>query len=345
MAKKYIIYVDGTDLANYERVTQNENGRYYRNPSTLAYYTPKLADFDNATPPSGYKVYTQGSHYSYRTNLNRDPIDYSFVAGSKITANFDVKIIATNPKDGSWIKAQIVGTNYMIGFVHCYGGSVGKYPAVGSIIKAGQVICYVAPKSVTTFAPHLHIDEWAVQDAHIRDLILYGDFKTMADNTLAFNIGDKMKFEENTKLREAFILDDKYFQRAIVVQKGAIGLVQSVEILNQDYYWYLLSFGNASGYCAVKNKAGNIWVSKVTNAITNTDGSAYSPVDNTKVEALTKENGELKGQITTLTNEKTKLQEDLQTCLSSNKVLSDYKTEELQAYINVRVRNEENKLG
>lgn len=345
MAKKYIIYVDGIDLATYAKVTQNEVGRYYRNPSTLAYYTPKLSDFDNATPPSGYKVYTGGSHASYKTNLNRDPIDYSFIAGSKITANFDVKIISTNPSDGSWIKAQIVGTNYMIGFVHCYGGSVGKYPAVGSIIKAGQVICYVAPKSVTTFAPHLHIDEWAVQDAHIRDLILYGDFKTMADNTLAFNIGDKMKFEENTKLREAFILDDKYFRRAIVVQKGATGLVQSVEILNQDFYWYLLSFGNASGYCAVKNKAGNIWVSKVANAITNTDGSAYSPVDNTKVDALTKENGELKGQITTLTNEKIKLQGDLQTCLSSNKVLGDYKTEELQANINVRVRNEENKLG
>ena len=152
MSKKYIIYANGKDLAQCP-VTQNEVGKYYRN-SAKKYFTPKLAEFDTAKPPVGYRVYTDGSHARHIDNPNRNPIDISLVAGTVITMSVDVNVVGINSTE-DWIKVTPVGSNYKIVFVHTYQFSKG-------LVKAGNAICKVAPKSVTGYDPHLHIDEWSI---------------------------------------------------------------------------------------------------------------------------------------------------------------------------------------
>ena len=150
MSKKYKIFSAGKDLAQVP-MTQNEVGKYYRN-SSGTYFKPILAEFDTAKLPSGYKTYINGSHAKYAKNVNRNPLDFSIVAGSNLTMNRDVRILATTPNNGSWCKVQIVGSDIVIGLVHTYQWRSGT-------VRAGNIICKIAPKSVTGFAPHLHIDE------------------------------------------------------------------------------------------------------------------------------------------------------------------------------------------
>lgn len=188
MAKKYIIYAGGKDLALVP-VTQNEVGKYYRN-SAGTYFKPVLSLFDTATLPDGYKAYIGGSHAKYISNANRNPIDFSIAAGSVLSMNVDVNVLATNPSDGSWCKITPVGSNYVIALVHTYQWAKG-------LVKAGSPICKIAPQSVTGFAPHLHIDEWSGKGRKIRELILNGDY-----DMSTFKIGDKIEITGIQNIRK-----------------------------------------------------------------------------------------------------------------------------------------------
>lgn len=190
MAKKYIIYASGKDLATVG-VTQNESGKYYRN-SAGTYFKPILAEFDTATLPSGYKTYIGGSHAKYISNAQRNPIDFSLVAGTVLTMNVDVKILSSTLSDGSWVKVGIVGTDIILAFVHTY-----RWANAGTIVKAGNQIAQIAPQSVTGFAPHLHMDDWSGKGRKIRELILNGDF-----NMSTFKIGDKIEITGVQNIRK-----------------------------------------------------------------------------------------------------------------------------------------------
>jgi hypothetical protein len=189
MAKKYIIYAGGKDLATVG-VTQNELGLYYYNGTS--YYKPVLSLFDTATLPAGYKKYVGGSHASYMSNPQRNPIDFSIVAGSILTMNVDVKILASTSSDGSWVKAQIVGTDIILGFVHTY-----RWAGVGTIVKAGSSIAQIAPQSVTGFPPHLHMDDWSGKGRKVRRLILDGDYSMST-----FKKGDTIIFTDIQNIRK-----------------------------------------------------------------------------------------------------------------------------------------------
>lgn len=266
MGKKYIIYANGKDLAECP-VVQNETGVYYSNGS--AYFKPVLKDFDTATPPSGYKRYTGGSHASYIGNTKRHPIDISFIVGTKLTANFDVKVISSTSADGSWIKTQIVGTNYILPFVHCYKGldSNGKptYPVAGSIIKAGSVICSVAPQSITKNPPHLHADEWT--GYLIRNLILYGDFIHTEIPKPAYSVGQRFIALDTMNIR------DNHGEDIGDILKNAVGEIVTVGTFHDGYQWYELKFLNGFGYVA-DTKFNEI----TTLPITNLDGSIPAPI-------------------------------------------------------------------
>lgn len=190
MAKKYIIYASGKDLATVG-VTQNESGKYYRN-SAGTYYKPILAEFDTATLPSGYKTYIGGSHAKYVSNPNRNPIDLSLVAGTVLTMNVDVKILASTLSDGSWVKVGIVGTDIILAFVHTY-----RWANTSTIVKAGNQIAQIAPQSVTGFAPHLHMDDWSGKGRKVRQLILNGDY-----DMSTFKIGDKIEITGVQNIRK-----------------------------------------------------------------------------------------------------------------------------------------------
>lgn len=276
MAKKYIIYASGKDLATVP-VTQNEVGKYYRN-SAGTYFKPILAEFDTATLPSGYKTYIGGSHAKYVSNANRNPIDFSLVAGTVITANFDVYIRGFTLADGSWCKAQIAGTSTMLGFVHTYQWAKG-------LVKAGQPICKIAPQSVTGFAPHLHMDEWT--GLKIRELILDGDFK-MADTLKIGNrvkiIGGDMNIRKGAGTGFGYITGKELELKegAVVQIKDGIRTSQNKQFygngstlnVNDTYQWIdVVDATGTTGWIAITNR---VQLVHGNTALTRLDGTVPS---------------------------------------------------------------------
>jgi hypothetical protein len=227
MAKKYRVYASGKDLAQVP-MTQNENGKYYRN-SSGTYFKPTLAEFDTAKLPSGYKTYIGGSHAKYVSNPNRNPLDFSIVAGSNLTMNVDVNVLGSTPSDGSWCKVQPVGSDIVIGLVHTYQWRSGT-------VKAGNIICKVAPQSVTGFAPHLHIDEWSNKGRKIRYLILNGDF-TMS----TFSSGDKIIFTDIQNIRKG---SGTNYEVTGQSTKGMIATIEGSPREAGGYVWYDLVNNN-----------------------------------------------------------------------------------------------------
>ena len=238
MAKKYIIYVGGKDLST-APVTQNEIGKYYRN-SAGVYYKPTLAEFDNAKPPAGYSTYIGGSHAGYINNAQRNPIDFSLVAGTVITMNVDIKILSSTLADGSWVKVQIVGTDIMLAFVHTY-----RWANINTVVKAGNQICQVAPQSVTGFPPHLHADDWSGKGRKVRELILKGDY-TMG----SFKKGDKVIITDTQNIRQAPA--GKVTGSSIIGQTGTIyDNPRNAVADGVNYTWWDIHFdGAGSGWLA-----------------------------------------------------------------------------------------------
>lgn len=323
MAKKYIIYAGGKDLASHP-VTQNEIGVYYWNGST--YYKPILADFDNAGLPSGFKKYIGGSHAVYQGNPNRHPIDLSIAAGVVMTANFDFYVRGFTLADGSWCKGQIAGTSNMLGFVHTY-----QWAALG-LVPAGQPICRIAPQSVTGFAPHLHMDEWT--GYKIRDLILNGEFKMSS----TLKVGDKVRImggDMNLRVGAGtgFTNNVRTLKQGAVVQiKDGIRTSQNVLFygkgstlnVNDTYQWIdVVDADGVTGWIAITNRVELV---HGNTALTKIDGS--SPVA-PPVPPVVDPTLELKKRIDTLTLENEGLRNDLR-ALQENNV-------ELQALVKDKV--------
>lgn len=300
MAKKYVFKADGKDLAQVP-MTQNENGVFYRN-SAGTYYKPILANFDNASLPSGYRKYIGGSHAKYLSNSNRNPLDLSIVAGANLTANVDVKVLGSTPNDGSWCKVQPVGSDMVVGLVHTYQWRSG-------IVKAGNIICKVAPQSVTGFAPHLHIDEWSNKGRRIRELILNGDF-----NMSTFKKGDKIKITATQNIRKApagtITGDSKVGWTGFIYDNPRDAVLDG-----KNYTWYDIHFdGGGSG-----------WLADVGKFEIYTPEPPKPPVDPIL---------ELKERINTLTKEIEGLREALRASESKNVELKaelDDKIEEMQS--------------
>jgi len=289
MGKKYVVYANGKDLAELP-VTQNENGKYYRN-SAKKYFTPKLADFDNVKLPVGYKMYTDGSHARHINNPNRNPIDISLVAGTVITMNVDVNVVGINSTE-DWIKVTPVGSNYKIVFVHTYQFSKG-------LVKAGNAICKVAPKSVTGYDPHLHIDEWSNRGLKIRDLILNGDF-----NMVTFKIGDKIKFIGVQNIRSGSGTEYKILRDSVV---GEVATIKDGPRESDNYTWYDCIFNNGS----------TGWVADVKKFVLDNTPvqDPVIPPEQTEcekeVERLKTENKGLTNELTALKSQVEKLENEL----------------------------------
>lgn len=238
MAKKYIIYASGKDLATVP-VTQNEVGKYYRN-SAGTYFKPILSLFDTATLPTGYKTYIGGSHAKYVSNANRNPIDFSIVAGSVLSMNVDVNVLATNPSDGSWCKITPVGSDYVIALVHTYQWAKG-------LVKAGSPICKIAPQSVTGFAPHLHLDEWSNRGLRIRKLILDGDFKMDT-----FKVGDRIEFTDVQNIRSG---SGTSYSTTSQTAKGMTATIIGGSRVANGYTWWDIRVDNGgTGWVAMVDK-------------------------------------------------------------------------------------------
>lgn len=272
MAKRYIIYANGKDLATVP-VTQNEGGKYYWNGSV--YFKPVLGEFDTATPPAGFKAYLGGSHTVYLGNAQRNPIDFSLVAGTVITMNVDVQVLASTLADGSWCKVQIVGTNIILAFVHTYKWASG-------IVKAGNAICIVAPQSVTGFAPHLHNDDWSGLGRRVRDLILYGEYMEIQKGDVVKITGGDMNlrggagtgFTNNVRIiKEGAVVrvkdNPRSSQNSLFYGKG------STIKENDTYTWIDIQDLDAqTGWIAVTSRVVKVGAST---PLTRIDGTTVTP--------------------------------------------------------------------
>lgn len=250
MAKDIIIKANGTDLASIP-VTQNEYGVYYYS-TKYGYYKPVLANFDNANPPSGYIKYSNGSHKNEPAS-GRYPIDFSLVAETGIAMTEDVKILYSSSSLGSYCKIQGLKSGKIIFLVHTY-----KWASIGSVVKAGNVICRVAPKSVTGYDPHLHIYGSGFL---IRNLILYGN------NMGKFSKNDHIKYTKLTNLR----MDPDASSDATIIAQvsaGAVAKVLSGTRVNGGYNWNFVIFGNMAGWAFDSNAEKTN-----TTTITNNDGT------------------------------------------------------------------------
>jgi hypothetical protein len=308
MAKKYIIYANGKDLA-LAPVTQNENGKYYRN-SAGTYFKPILSEFDNASLPSGYKTYIGGSHAKYVSNTNRNPIDFSLVAGTVMTMNVDVKILSSTLSDGSWVKVGIVGTDIILAFVHTY-----RWANTGTIVKAGNQICQIAPQSITSFAPHLHMDEWANKGRKVRGLILNGDF-----NMGKAIKGKRYEFTNTDKLNVRDVPDGKQVVMQLPEGKKAVGLALTDGVSAGGYVWNLYA-GNEWGGWVADN-----WSKETTRAVTDINGKA---VDLAEVQTLKAEINRLTGELVA-SQEALKMAEDRVKFLEEDKKTWEGEIEKLE---------------
>lgn len=245
MAKKYVIYIDGKDLATFP-VTQTESGKYYGKTSSGPYFKPLLKDFDNAKLPSGYKKYYKGSHYRHRSNPKRNPIDFSIVPNKKVTFSHNLKVISFSTSRGPWIKCNIIGTPYMVAFVHIY-----KYPKVGSVIRAGQQVGLIAPKAVSEYAAHLHIDEWTGYS--IRKMILEGRF---VDPKLGS--GSKLIATKDMNFR------DYDLKKIGTAKKNSVCMIGSFYKTSDGYDYYKVTFWDKAG-CIADTKYNKLTDKEVTN--------------------------------------------------------------------------------
>lgn len=247
MAKKYKILLGGKDLAEHP-VTQNDTGKYYWNGSS--YFKPVMAKFNNATLPSGYKAYYNGSHRGYVNNSIRHPWDISARGGLTIKMNVDVKIISATSADGGWVKANIIGTPYMLAFVHVDG-----WARVGSIVRAGSTIC----KIKTMKGSHLHIDEWTGEK--IYNLIVNGDF-----NMSKVSKGKRYEFTNSDKLNVRDVPNGKQIVLQLPENKKVVGLALTDGVSVNNYMWNLYAGNGWAGWIA------DNWSRETTRAITDRDG-------------------------------------------------------------------------
>lgn len=125
-------------------------------------------------PLDGEIYITQTIHGS-----SNDAVDLSAVADKPVRALADGKIAARSSADGSYCTQSVTGSILRIYYVHTY-----KWLAVGTTVTKGQVICYIAPKSLNGgYATHLHLGlphGYNIMDFFARDVIFrtaYADIK------------------------------------------------------------------------------------------------------------------------------------------------------------------------
>jgi hypothetical protein len=307
LSKKWIIYLGGKDLAECP-VTQNDSGKYYWNGSS--YFKPVMSKFNNAKLSSGYKAYYNGSHKKYIGHNYRHPWDISARGGLTIKANFDVKIITATTANGSWVKANIVGTPYMLVFVH-----VDRWAKIGSVVKAGGTICKIKSMS----GSHLHIDEWTGEK--IYNLIVHGDF-----NMSKVSKGKKYEFNNTDKLNIRDVPNGKVVLDQIPAKKKVVGLAVSNSVRSGNYNWNLYAGHGWGGWIAEN------WSKETSRAITDINGKEIVASDCSKQE---KEILELNNRINTLTKEIKGLRIELRASEGKNadiKAKLEGRLEEIEGY-------------
>lgn len=232
------IFARGTPLSSIG-VTQNELGWYYWSGSS--YYKPLLKDFDTATPPAGYKKYTDGSHKSY---LSQRAIDFSVAGNIPITFDEPVAVTYSSSAQGSYCRVQTSEGNIFL--VHTDRWATGN-------VRVGEPVCYIKAMS----GAHLHI---YLEGGRVRDIIL--GKKKMEQ-------GDFIEWTKDTNIRQGH---GTSYPINATAKQGAVAYIRSSEVRRADgYEWMDVGHPNVTGWAVVQN------MRLTDKSPTNVDGSPIVP--------------------------------------------------------------------
>jgi len=264
---------------------------------------------------------------TYHTNSSNTAVDFSAATDTPVYAIADGRMAFRNSKYGSYCILEIDNSNLKAWYVHTY-----KWKALSSIVKKGDIICYIAPKSLNGGYPtHLHlgltkgyylmnyIDRrltfragfilGSKDNLEIRNTWFGGGFKlnwnlhkdlSYTNNTMTIKIGDKVKLSADTRLRVGSGL--KYSVKT-VCKKGAVGTLIGGMREFDGYQWGDVKFLNDQGWMA---NVSNTRLIKTTKVVTNTDGTIppVAPPEDTELQVcqsdvllLREENDALKAQL------------------------------------------------
>lgn len=204
-----------------------------------------------ANPLNGELWITQ----TYHTSHGNTAVDFSAVVDTPVRAVLDGVVGVNSPSGGSYCTLEADGFPLTIFYVHTY-----RWLAPNTRVKRGDVICYVAPKSLNGgYATHLHLgmdvdNNRQVMDYMDRSLLYNTKYSAVASawfkngvfdwskhDDFQVTTGENMAYDVNTKLRQGDGVD--YPQTGLIVA-GAVGKVIDGPRQKDGYTWYDLSFGD-----------------------------------------------------------------------------------------------------
>jgi hypothetical protein len=199
------------------------------------------------------------------------------------------KITTATPAANSYCVQTVDDSTIKLFYVHTY-----KWLPVGTRVSVGDIICYIAPKSLNGgFPTHLHLGtdlnhylmnylshdirigtgyadiraEWFTSDGTFNwSLFKDWDYRTDAPEITLLPVGTKLVFSDNMNLRnELNVVID-------TISKNAVCEISAVSSYHDGYQWYKVSFLNRTGYIADTSR--NVITN---NPLTNIDGSVPTP--------------------------------------------------------------------
>ena len=264
---------------------------------------------------------------TYHTNSSNTAVDFSAAAKKPVYAIADGRLAFWSPYLGSYCIQEIENSILKAYYVHIH-----RCKPVGTMVKKGEIIGYIAPSSLNGGHPtHLHlgltkgyylmnyIDRrltfragfilGSKDNLEIRNAWFGGGFKlnwnlhkdlSYTNNTMTIKIGDKVKLSADTRLRVGSGL--KYSVKT-VCKKGAVGTLIGGMREFDGYQWGDVKFLNDQGWMA---NVSNTRLIKTTKTVTNTDGTIppVEPPEDTELQVcqsdvllLREENDALKAQL------------------------------------------------
>jgi hypothetical protein len=284
-----------------------------------------MAKFGNPFGGSKQVWITQTLHGSSNTAI--DCYGYRYQANLPVYAIADGRILGTSPSSGSYCYQSVDNSDFKVWYVHTH-----NWAKAGTVVKKGQKICEIAPKSKNGGYPeHLHLgltpkgsNIMNYFDRSIPFRTKYSDIANswFKNGVLNWSLFKDLSYEKNTMSIEKgskyeFTNTDRLNVRdkpngEIVLQlpesKKAVGVALTNGVKDGNYNWNLYAGVGWAGYIAEG------WNKKTTRSITDVNGKA--PVSD--CSAQEKQIAEQKQVIDILNKEKSALESKLGLCTQEN---------------------------
>ena len=235
---------------------------------------------------------------TYHMGIGNLAIDFSAVAETPVPAMADGVVRARSTKGGSYIRVDKTNSNIVGWYTHVYKWTV----AVGTAVKKGQIIGYVAPTSHNGgYPPHIHMGLSyndgtpgypRLMDYMDRRLSYNTRFAVIANGwfngyNLNWNlhkdlsyfnkadnmkIGNKVEFGVETRLRVGHGTKGDIKSRS-PIRKGAVGTIIGGPRTADGYTWWDVKFLDDQGWCANVGNSMKI----TTKAVTRVNGTIPAP--------------------------------------------------------------------